>query len=58
MVDDFEKKMSIFKEMIVRVLDLKVNKESNNANYLIEINKMIELFSIGHALLKEKYKNN
>ena len=55
LIDDITMKMSFFKDMQARIVDLKADKNSKNAIFLKEINKMME-FLLGHMdELKEKY---
>jgi len=55
LIDDFTTKMSLFKAMQTRILELKADQNSRNAIFFRELSKMIE-FVLGHMdALKEKY---
>ncbi len=55
LIDDITMKMSFFKDMQTRIVDLKADKNSKNAIFLQELNKMMEFLLKHMDELKEKY---
>ncbi len=56
MIDDFNTKMMMIKELMLRIIDLKADKNSANAKFFNEFNKMIDYVMQNNAFLKENYK--
>ena len=56
-INEFEKKLSIFQVLIERIIELKADKQSRNAEIFKKGNELIEFFTENNAMLREKYKS-
>jgi len=55
LLDEFARKMVLFKEMSTRIYELKGDKNSRNAVFLTEMISTIDFFLNNIAVLKEQY---
>ncbi len=56
--EDFETKMTKMKELFYYIIELKADKNSNNAKYLDELIKIVELLLDQMNLAKNKFKSS
>ena len=54
-VKDFEKKIKLFNQLLVNILELKENKEATNAKHVRRMIRMSDFFMNEMEILKEKF---
>lgn len=54
-IKEFEKKITLFNQLLLNILDLKENKESTNAKHVRRMIKMSDFFMNEIEILKKKF---
>src|SRR6056297_3671185 len=58
LIDEFREKLQRNKEVMQKIIELKANKESNNAMLFKNLSKMIDFFLENFYKLKQEYLKN